>query len=361
MVRSLFIAALAVAAAGFGLSTGARADIDPTRVHIIDHRLKTKRGGEALIFRGNTPVNDAGTALNYTAWYGALANAAKEQVGVTLASPNKVYIIDICFQNAVMDYQFAAEEAFWKDPANAAKGEFVHWILLGSLNYPPDFTPAQQEAMARNTSLWDIDQMPPRIQKMRQMMLDGPPPGYSQVAIYFHCTHGQDRTGLFANAYRLSYHESITDGGRLAGYNPSTEAMAMMREASAKASLSSDAATPERYHSQEGSAAALVPPPLLKMAGEQRQQQLVRLGAGKGGASSSSSDVVVAAAAGPDMSTLSKIYAMGCEEGRRCPMYSMTANIGWYCLWSNAFNGTAYDDCATSYKCHLWLFCDSTA
>lgn len=316
----------------FGLLiTLASADVDPKRVHVIDYRSKTTNGGAALVFRGNTPVSDDGTSLNFTTWFSVMATNAYAQVGVQFAPPSQVYVIDISLEDPYLDYQFPEEVTFWKDPANAAKGKFINWQLYGSMNYPPDFNASQQDSMARNVSLWAIDHLPERVLAIRQLMLQGPPAGYSQLAIYFHCTHGQDRTGEFSNAYRLAWHSSIQDGNRLSN----ALAMRGSKEGSAGSANSRQAIVGgggilgnPRVHKNKRQISNIEVPPNLRNKDE--------------------------------LTTMGAIYALGCQEGLRCPMYTFTANAGWYCLWSNVINGTSYTDCSTAYSCVPLLFCDPT-
>lgn len=79
---------------------------------------------------------------------------------------------------------------------------------------PPNLVPipSDREKICNSGDLWLVDQIPTRIDYVRQILLTQ---RYDKlpVVIFIHCVGGCDRTGEFVATYRLQYGENknITD------------------------------------------------------------------------------------------------------------------------------------------------------
>ena len=180
-------------------------DLDFNRVHVVD-----KVGTNSYLFRGNQPLN--GTKETYQFAYDELLQdltlRAKEEANSTLPAPS-VYLVDVTFET-IVDGGFFQEAEFWADPKNADKGRYENWVLVGAPFWADGFSPAQQKQMIENGTVWNVDQIPDRLLKMRKMLEQGPPPNYDALAVYVHCAAGCDRTGEFVGSYRLAYEHRST-------------------------------------------------------------------------------------------------------------------------------------------------------
>lgn len=277
-MKSAFIAIAAVAAL-FGSSV-ASADVDNTTLHVVDYTGDAKWSLKSIMFRGNSPLTADGKAVNFDQWYRAMSDVARTEIGSILAPADRIYIVDIGFEDPG-DVVPLAE--FWKDPKNAARGEYYPWPYYGMEDYPPAVTPEEQNARVRDYSMWGKHHIPSRVAFVNMLMKRGPPEGFTQLVVYTHCISGWNKVGTFADLYRISHFKRID-------YEP----------------------TPTRF--------TLAAPPAV--------QSLKA-----------------------DPTTLTELYALGCTEGKRCPVKGFTSIVGWYCLWSNAFQGTKYTDCTTGYTC----------
>lgn len=184
--------------------------IDFNKVHLVDAQSSRGSGyaSNSFLFRGNAPlVNSPSTGepvfaydevLNYTRTRVAEAN------GTFPANNSLVYLVDITFEN-VFDKFFENEALFWANATNADKGKYLHWELLGAVEWATGMTTAEQDAMIQAGTVWKEDQVPVRIQLVRDMLLNGPPSGYDALVVYVHCAGGCDRTGEFVGSYRMNF------------------------------------------------------------------------------------------------------------------------------------------------------------
>ena len=171
------------------------------KMHLVDHHADH----HSFLFRGDEPI--VGGKGNWSFDYPLLVQYMRTRAGeknLTLPEDSKLYILDITFENA-LNSGFHTEEEFWKDPANAAKGAYKQWLLVGDLVHPSEVSPHERKKMIDDGEVWDIDQIPTRVVKMREILLNGPPAGYDAIAVYVHCQGGCDRTGEFIASYRMAY------------------------------------------------------------------------------------------------------------------------------------------------------------
>lgn len=273
--------ALIAAAATFAMlgSTIASADVDISTLHVVDYVGDPKWDLKSIMFRGNTPLTSDGKAVNFDQWYNAMSQVAREEIGTILAPADRLYIIDVGFEDEA-DVVPLAE--FWKDPKNAVRGEYYPWPYYGMDAYPPSYSVEEQEAHVRNYSLWGKHHIPSRVALVNRLLKRGPPAGFTQVVIYTHCVSGWNKVGTFADLYRISHFKRIEN------------------QVAAAAKVDN------------------APPAVRTVA---------------------------------DKTTLTELYTLGCKEGQKCPVKGFTAIVGWYCLWSNAYQGTNYPDCTTGYTC----------
>jgi hypothetical protein len=153
------------------------------------------------IFRGNMPCNDTSyqydTLMEYMA--GRAADAGVPFPGYPDTLP---YLVDISFNNGFDGEGFTLDKQFWKDGANADKGEFINWPLFGEFVMPQTVAVHKRKELIKNGTVWAIDHLSERTAKLRSMFQTK----QKQVTAYFvHCTAGCDRTGEFVAAYNMQY------------------------------------------------------------------------------------------------------------------------------------------------------------
>ena len=184
--------------------------IDFTRVHIVDH-VVAPTGKSALLVRGNAPLecfskNNCTFAYNLVMEY-VRRRAANASISLP-ANDSKIYLLDITFEG-VLDSGFFAEADYWADPQNAAKGAYMQWELFGAPIWASELPNSTVQRMLENpsTEIWEIDQLPTRLDIMRSGILaSGPKAGYDALVVYVHCAGGCDRTGEFVGSYRMAFH-----------------------------------------------------------------------------------------------------------------------------------------------------------
>lgn len=190
--------------------------IDYNRVHLVDAQSSRGTGQPAnsFLFRGNAPLTTSPTTGEITFAYDLLLNYSRTRAlaaNQTFPSDNaKVYLVDITFEN-IFDSYFENEALFWSNSTNAAKGKYIHWELLGAVEWATGMSTAEQDAMIRDGTVWKEDQIPTRIQLVRDMLLAGPPSddAYDALVVYVHCAGGCDRTGEFVGSYRMNYFHTL--------------------------------------------------------------------------------------------------------------------------------------------------------
>lgn len=118
-------------------------------------------------------------------------------------------LTDISLNNDFDGKDFNAEKKFWSDPSTKEFGTFVNWPLgLAGILSPKHFPASKVQSMA-NGSVWKLDQIPDRIQQIRNWLLT-PLPNKKTLVQYVHCTAGCDRTGEVIGAYRMRYNNANT-------------------------------------------------------------------------------------------------------------------------------------------------------
>lgn len=194
-MRSLAVAFLAIAA----LCSVATANIDPTRVHIVD-AFNFTNGLRTYFFRGNSPYDKDADSVDYDTWVSTMANVANAS-GYTLPPNDRLYLVDVNLEN-IFDKGFLQEQTFFS--SNPSKGYFINWELLGAPLWPSAFSPAEVQSMIATGKVWATDQIPTRMTAFISMLHQAPPAGYDAVAYYVHCQAGCDRTGEFVGSYRVT-------------------------------------------------------------------------------------------------------------------------------------------------------------
>jgi hypothetical protein len=165
--------------------------------------------GKNWIFRSNFPS----TTINGTKAFafpdplmGMMAKRAAEEGGGK-PFPSTYYFHVITFDN-ILEIEDELLEIDYFDKHNST-GTLTSWPLVGMLFPPQDVDNATREEMAKNASLWDIDQLPSRLATLRSWFLDESGP--STVFLY-HCEAGCDRTGEFSAAYYMDYKQYNVTG-----------------------------------------------------------------------------------------------------------------------------------------------------
>lgn len=178
-------------------------DISLEKIHVVEHFPNSR----SFLFRGNAPLTGSkeNVTFAYDKLYKYMATKAQTEANATLPPASKTYIVDITFEN-IFDKGYNVEYEFWANPANAQKGKYLEWLLVGDLIWPAWVSPTERNKMIENGTIWVIDKIPQRLRQVRQMLRDGPPQGYDALAIYCHCAGGCDRTGEFITSYEMAFH-----------------------------------------------------------------------------------------------------------------------------------------------------------
>lgn len=302
----MFKAVLALLVAS-ALASTARADPEQRKIHIVDYRSEANELNPypSYIFRGPSPLfkTPQGTKeMNLAKLHNVLAAVAKDQLNVTLLPEAKSYWWDFSLLDPTHPTNII-EKDFWADDHHFVK-HFQNWPLSGTNKaYPPSLSPAERAAAVANNNadgtLWGSDDLASRAEKLSLYLKDGPGIGYRQAIIYVHDEDGNDAVSELISAYRLRFFDTIQDGGRLSRSTANAKPCAAVA------------------HAAGGLAVAPQPP----------------------------------APVAANSPTLTRVYAVACDEGSYCPTIANTAPIGWYCLWSNANRNTTFADCTTGYRC----------
>jgi hypothetical protein len=88
------------------------ADLDYSRVHLVDHAVSPS-GTTNFLFRGNMPTNSSSGEPVF-ALAELLSMMAQRAAAAGLTLPADAYVIDVSLNNIFDGSTFAAEEAFWK-------------------------------------------------------------------------------------------------------------------------------------------------------------------------------------------------------------------------------------------------------
>lgn len=187
-------AAVAVALAAVA-ATGARADLDFSRVHLVDHNATTG----STLWRSNMPVNSTSGEFQYAELMGMFA---KRAAAANVSFSESTYLIDVSLNN-LLNKGYSTEVAFWK-AANASLGRIELWPLGVAGLLPPSVYPAaQRDEMAVNGSVWAVDKIPSRVRQLHAWVHEPQPQG--AVAVLVHCEAGCDRTGEVVFSYDTAY------------------------------------------------------------------------------------------------------------------------------------------------------------
>lgn len=201
MMNALSILLMVTLCALLALTVSAKdSDLSFKRVHLVDY--VDGNGFQNYFFRSNLPV------LNETFAYDTLLEYMKIRAqDAQIPFPTNPYLVDISLMN---DFdQSKAEKAFWDNPANAQKGEFIYWPMgLAGLYDPRSYQGPEQVAMANGT-VWEFDLLPQRAEQLYQMMrtpstmLDPITHKPRPIIFVAHCQAGCDRTGQMIISYRI--------------------------------------------------------------------------------------------------------------------------------------------------------------
>lgn len=186
---------------------------DADKFHLVDYMPQSN----AFLFRGNQPsikLSNGKETFAYNEVLSAMSARAQSQANVTFPPANRVYIVDISFEWPFESGVLPNMEFF---AANPKLGKFMEWILIGQVLEPNSVSEQERNELLQNGTLWKTDKIPERLQLLRQMMMAGPPEGYSALGIVGHCSAGCDRTGEFMMAYQMTYAPKYTNG-RLANF-----------------------------------------------------------------------------------------------------------------------------------------------
>eukprot|EP00003_Mantamonas_plastica_P021373 TRINITY_DN3458_c0_g2_i1.p2 TRINITY_DN3458_c0_g2~~TRINITY_DN3458_c0_g2_i1.p2 ORF type:complete len:148 (+),score=37.74 TRINITY_DN3458_c0_g2_i1:140-583(+) len=96
----------------------------------------------------------------------------------------------------------AMEKKFFED--NPHKGEFVHWLTVGSLLNPAKFPKDVRDRMGKELPDWQLDHLHERIPHLNSVLHQGAAKNVSTV-LYVHCEAGEDRTGETSGSYYMQY------------------------------------------------------------------------------------------------------------------------------------------------------------
>ncbi|KAI9026974.1 hypothetical protein DFJ74DRAFT_704398 [Hyaloraphidium curvatum] len=201
----------------------------PSRLRLLDSRT----GGNEppkFLFRGNGPflpenASDPESPLRFA--YDELVAAMREvAAGNGTEMPPRLYLHVFTLLDPVMEKTGVDLERDFFDEERE-KGEMVNWPLIGDVDLPSKLPEAERRRRAAALESWQPDRLVERTATMRSLFLAGVPKFYlidseamedlpegaphAAFVAFFHCNHGQDRTGELAAAYRIRYFNSTAE------------------------------------------------------------------------------------------------------------------------------------------------------
>ena len=240
------------------LAVGVSADFHTERVHLLD-TFKTAAGCKTHLFRGALPLDSSSLEFVYEPLVSAMEEAAKK-VDVNVHAKD-LRIIDLSLLHPDSEKEapeIEAERNFFEQ--NPSKGFFFSVPIQGSSANPSFLNTKAQREIATGFNAWSKESLPSLIDAIRYLLtsdetvlLNNSPSleqfevlGFTHsdfanalnvllgeqqgpcadVAIYFHCQHGMDRTGEVAASYLLRY------GGFLQQYDGSSDSFTKDRPTS---------------------------------------------------------------------------------------------------------------------------------
>lgn len=190
------------------LPTWALGTLDYSREHIVDVHHWMHDAPPNILFRSNMPVNSSGgfdLAL-------LLDGVKKRADALQLQLGWPPYVMDVSLNNEFdIKDGFGKEQAFWRKPSSAQHGNFTNWPLGTAGVAPPSLYSEAKRRELLNTTMWEVDKLPQRVDLLHDMLVTTQVPGRSVVFVV-HCSAGCDRTGEVIGAYRLKYGGMNLDG-----------------------------------------------------------------------------------------------------------------------------------------------------
>ncbi|KAL0483018.1 imidazoleglycerol-phosphate dehydratase [Acrasis kona] len=173
------------------------ASIEPLR---YDRVFLVDKINNTYLFRGNMPTHANGTfAEELLKHY--LRKAALEKSGVEL--PEEYELIDITLLNPSLADEIDGlnvERAFFKQNPN--KGKLIHYPFVGDNNNPKNITdPQERYKLSITLPSWQKDLLYFRLRFLHNQMKTAS----KSTVFYFHCGHGQDRTGELSATYEMQF------------------------------------------------------------------------------------------------------------------------------------------------------------
>lgn len=213
-------------------------DFLPERVRLLDH---VARGNEPqkFLFRGNLPLlkkttppppQDGSPDLYFAKeeLVMALKKTTAEAAGnLTLPAKLFLYIVSLLDPTLPGEKEALEVETLYFD-SHGEEGTVISWPLFGDSTDPFSLNPSERLSKALALESWQPDHLIPRTSTLRSIFtaaidrfywidsesLEDAPAGapHAGFVVYFHCNHGQDRTGELAAAYNIRYLNKTVEG-----------------------------------------------------------------------------------------------------------------------------------------------------
>ncbi|RUS33320.1 hypothetical protein BC938DRAFT_472124 [Jimgerdemannia flammicorona] len=176
------------------------------RIHLVDYSKPTN----TYLFRGNLPETLNPPVFAYDALVSYLVNRSALEgpqfQAPTLTTPIELHIITLLNHTDPSESDALNTEMSFALNHTDLIAELVWWELGGETLAPADQPPVTRDALARTFRQWDYDKLPDRIELLNKKVHGASSTSTKKnIVWYFHCGHGQDRTGELSGAYNLRW------------------------------------------------------------------------------------------------------------------------------------------------------------
>ena len=187
--------------------------LDPAKFHCVSYDEASQTG----VFRSNMPIstNASNVASPSSYAYDEIkeyaARAGKDECGTDAFESGEVepYVLEMSLSNSLDDKNgLLASRAFWSEVENFGRGRLAEWPIGVSGIVPPSVV-AKSEWEEVVNKMWEVDQLPQRVDKINEIRKLGfkgifPDAAERPLILLLHCNAGCDRTGEMIGAYRYS-------------------------------------------------------------------------------------------------------------------------------------------------------------
>lgn len=167
---------------------GTVVQFEPSRVKAVDKQNKN------YLLRGNIPLVDGEFSFS------ALTKRIAE---VTKLKPSEYNLKVVSLMNHLTDKEstnLKIEEDFFRE--HPELGELILYPILGFVASPESLPEIMVDIFSYFFERFSYDKVDAFLTRLHEYM-----ESEKTTVIYFHCSHGIDRTGYVSGAYRLKYQE----------------------------------------------------------------------------------------------------------------------------------------------------------